>query len=200
MAEEEQLLVPLDEYLKVGLHIGTKFRTKFMSPFIYKVRQDGLAVLNVQEINRRLYYATKLMSQYNPEDILVVCRRENGWKAVKMLNKFTGIKIFAGRYPPGILTNPNLDRFIEVKLIMVVDPWPDKNALNDASRLGIPVIALCDTNNDTNNIDLVVPCNNKGKKSLALVFWILTKEYLKAKGKIKSDKDFKATIDDFTQE
>ncbi len=200
MAEEEQFLVPLDEYLKVGLHIGTKFRTKFMSPFIYKVRQDGLAVLNVQEINRRLSLAAKLMAKYNPEDILVVCRRENGWKCVKMLNKFTGIRIFAGRYPPGILTNPNLESFMEVKLIIVADPWPDKNALSDAARLGIPVIALCDTNNDHSNIDLVIPCNNKGKKSLALIFWILTKEYLKAKGKIKSDSEFKAIIDDFTQE
>lgn len=200
MAEEDQLLVPLDDYLKVGLHIGTKFRTKFMSSFIYKVRQDGLAVLNVQEINKRLSYAAKLMSKYDPEDILVVCRRENGWKPVKMLNKFTGIRIFAGRYPPGILTNSNLENFIEVKLIMVTDPWPDKNALFDAAKLGIPVIALCDTNNDASNIDLIIPCNNKGKKSLALVFWILTKEYLKAKGKIKLDSEFKATIDDFTQE
>ncbi|MEK6974367.1 MAG: 30S ribosomal protein S2 [Nanoarchaeota archaeon] len=200
MAEEEQLLVPVDEYLKVGLHIGTKFRTKFMSPFIYKVRPDGLAVLNVQEINKRLDLAAKMMAKYEPDDILVVCRRENGWKPVKMLSKNTSIKIFAGRYPPGILTNSKLDSFMETKLIFVADPWPDRNAINDAAKLGIPVIALCDTNNDSSNVDLVIPCNNKGKKSLALIFWILTKEYLKAKGKIKEDSEFKATIEDFTQE
>ena len=200
MPEEEQLLVPLDEYLKVGLHIGTKFRTKFMSPFIYKVRPDGLAVLNVQEINKRLDLATKMMAKYNPDEILVVCRRENGWKPVKMIHKHTGIKIFAGRYPPGILTNSSLKNFMETKLIIVADPWPDRNAVNDAARLGIPIIALCDTNNDAASVDLVIPCNNKGKKSLALIFWVMAKEYLKSKGKIKEDSEFKATIDEFTQE
>jgi len=197
---EENLLVPLEEYLKVGLHIGTKFKTKFMEPFICKVRPDGLAVLNVQLINERLAMAANLMGQYEPDEILVVCRRENGWNAAKLFSKLTGIKTFAGRYPPGILTNPNLENFTEVKLLFVTDPWPDKNAVEDASKLGIPVIALCDTNNEANNLDLMVPCNNKGKKSLGLVFWILAKEYLKVKGKIKSDKDIEIPLDEFTAE
>jgi len=197
---EEKLLVPLEEYLKVGLHIGTKFRTKFMEPFIYKVRPDGLAVLNVQLINERLGMAANLMSEYEPDEILIVCRRENGWNAAKLLSKLTGIKTFAGRYPPGILTNPGLENFMEVKLLFVTDPWPDKNAVEDAAKLGIPVIALCDTNNEANNLDLIVPCNNKGKKSLGLIFWILAKEYLKAKGKIKSDKDIGISLDEFTAE
>ena len=197
---EEKLLVPLEEYLKVGLHIGTKFKTKFMEPFIYKIRPDGLAVLNVQLINDRLARAATLMGQYESDEILVTCRRENGWAAAKLFSKLTGIKVFAGRYPPGILTNPGLEKFMEVKLLFVADPWPDKNAVADAAKLGIPVIALCDTNNEANDIDLVVPCNNKGKKSLGLVFWILAKEYLKAKGKIEVDKDIGIKLEEFTAE
>jgi len=96
--EEQHSLVPQDEYLKVGLHIGTKFRTKAMMPFIYKVRPDGLSVLNVQKINERLELAGKLLSNYKPEDVLVVCRRENGWSAVEMFSKVTGIRSFTGRY------------------------------------------------------------------------------------------------------
>src|SRR3989338_4745106 len=196
MAKEEQdFLVPLEEYLKVGIHIGTKFRTKYMAPFIYKTRPDGLVVLNVQEIDKRIKLAANLLSQYKPEDILVVCRRENGWKAVKLFSKLTGIKVFAGRYPPGILTNPSLRTFIEARLILVVDPWPDKNIVKDAIKIGIPVIALCDTNNETNNLDLIVPCNNKGKKSLGLIFWILAREYLKSR-----NKEIKEKIDDFVDE
>ncbi len=195
MAEKEEFLVPLDEYLKVGLHIGTKYRTKYMAPFIYKTRPDGLVVLNVQEIDKRIKLAANFLANYNPEDILIVCRRENGWKAVNLFSKLTGIKTFAGRYPPGILTNPNLKTFIETKLLFIVDPWADKNAIKDAIKIGIPVIALCDTNNESNNIDLVVPCNNKGKKSLGLVFWILAREYLKAK-----KKKFDAKIEDFMDE
>ena len=170
MAEEEQFLVPLDEYLKVGLHIGTKFRTKFMSHFIYKIRSDGLAVLNVQEIDKRIKIAVNFLSKYKSECTLVVCRRENGWKVAKLFSKVTGIKVIAGRYPPGILTNINLKNFIEAKIILVTDPWPDRNVVRDAAKLGIPIIALCDTNNDAAEIDLVVPGNNKGKKSLALFF------------------------------
>lgn len=196
---EEQLLAPLDDFLKVGIHIGTKFKSKYMAPFIYKVRPDGLSVLNVQSINDRLKIAANFLSKYDPKDIVVVCRRENGWKSVKMFSKLTGIRCFAGRYPPGILTNKDLETFIETKLILVVDPFQDKNVINDAKQLGIPIIALCDTNNESNNIDLVVPCNNKGKKSLGLIFWIITKEYLKFRGMMKEN-EFKATIDDFSEE
>ena len=194
----DNLLLPQELLLSAGVHIGTRVKTKYMEPFIYRVRPDGLAVLNVQKIDRRIDVAAKFLAQYNPEDILVVCRRENGWKAAKLFSKLTGIRVFAGRYPPGILTNPALENFTEAKIMLVTDPWPDKNAINDAIRVGIPIIALCDTNNTANNVDLIVPCNNKGKKSLGLVFWILTKEYLKHRGLIKKDEDLKVTVDDFT--
>ena len=198
MTETEQYLVPVDEYLKVGLHIGTKFRTKAMSSFIYKIRNDGLSVLNVQKLNERIEFAAKLLSYYKPEEITVVCRRENGWVALEMFTKYTGIRVFTGRYPPGILTNTNLDKFIETKLILVGDPFPDKNIVDDAARVGIPVIALCDTNNELANVDLVVPCNNKGKKSLGLVFWILAREYLKLRGIIKDYNEFAGKLEDFS--
>ena len=196
----EQLLVPQDVYLKAGIHIGTKFRTKYMEPFIYKTRPDGLSVLNLQRIDERIRVAVKFLANYASEDILIVSRRENGWKALRAMKKLTGIKVFAGRYLPGTLTNPALDNYSEAKVLMVTDAWPDRIAIADAIRMCIPVISLCDTNNQTNNIDLVVPCNNKGKKSLGLLFWILTKEYLKVKGVIKSDSEFKETVEDFTEE
>ncbi len=197
---EKKLLVPLDQYLKVGIHIGTKYRTKYMEQFIYKTRPDGLAVLNVQKVNDRIATAAKFLSQYEPQEILVICRRENGQKPARLFSKLTGIKAFAGRYPPGILTNPNLEGFIEPKILIVIDPWPDKNAIQDALKVGIPVIALCDTNNESNNIDLVVPCNNKGKKSLALFFYILAKEYLKHRKIIKKDSDLKEKFEDFVED
>jgi len=196
----EELLVPQDVYLKSGIHIGTKFRTKYMAPFIYKIRPDGLSIMNLEEIDRRLKIASKFLAQYNSEDVIVACRRENGWKAVNLFGKATGIRTFIGRYPPGTLTNPNLKTYTEAKLIFVVDPWPDKNIVDDAARVGIPVIALCDTNNQSNNVDFVVPCNNKGKKSLGLIFWILAREYLKSKGVIKSEEEFKYTLDEFSEE
>src|SRR3989338_8045528 len=163
MAEEQEVfLTPLENYLKVGLHIGTKFRTKYMAPFIYKVRPDGLAVLNVKKIDERIE--------------------------------------IAARYRPGLLTNPALEDFKEIKILFVTDPWPDKNAVMDAVRTGIPVVACCDTNNESNYVDLVVPCNNKGKKSLGLMFYLLGKEYMKARGTIKSEEELSIPLEEFIKE
>jgi len=197
--ETQQLLVPNEEYLKSGIHIGTKFKTKYMGNFIYKTRPDGLTVLNVQQIDARIRVMTSFMSQFAPNEIMVVARRENGWKAVKLFGELTGAKVFIGRYPPGILTNIQLKKFTEVKLIVVTDPWPDRNAVDDAIKSGIPVIALCDTNNQSNNIDLVVPCNNKGKKSLGLLFWLVTKGYMENRGLVNKG-GFTKTLDDFSDE
>lgn len=193
-------MVPRDVYLKSGIHIGTKFRTAYMEQFIYKTRPDGLSVLNLQKIDERIKVAASFLVQYNPQDILVVCRRENGWKAVELFGKLTGVRVFAGRYPPGILTNPNLEEYTEAKIVLVVDAWPDRNAVLDAVKVGVPVIALCDTNNQSNFLDLVVPCNNKGKKSLGLLFYILTKELLRLKGKLKDGEELPHKLEDFTEE
>lgn len=197
---EEGYLVDTKLYLKSGIHIGTKFRAKQMSSFIYKTRPDGLSVLNLEKINKRLRLVAKLLSKYSPEEVLVISRRENGWRAVKLFGKATGCRFFAGRYPPGILTNPTLETFTETKLILVTDAWPDRNAVLDALKVGIPVVALCDTNNQINGIDLVLPCNNKGKKSLGIAFYILAKEYLKARGAIQMDEQMPVSVDEFTAE
>ncbi len=198
--EQETLLVPMKDYLKAGIHIGTKFKNKYMMPFIYKIRPDGLSVLNLQTIDQRLSIAAKFMARYDPEDILVVSRRENGWRVIKKFSEVTGCRSYPGRYPPGILTNPSLRNYVEIKLLLVVDAWPDRNAIADARKKGIPIIGLCDTNNQSNNLDLVVPANNKGKNSLGLIFYILAKEYLKELGKAKSDEDLPFKVEDFIEE
>lgn len=200
MGEQEMLLIDTNEYLKSGIHIGTKFKTKYMSEFIYKTRPDGLSVLNLKKIDERISLAANLLLQYNPEDIIIISRRENGWKALKLLNKLTGIRVITGRYPPGILTNTNLETYSEPKLMFVCDPWPDKNAVDDAARMGIPIIALCDTNNQSNNIDLVVPCNNKGKKSVGLVFYLISREFVRRKGMLASDQEFPNKPEEFMEE
>lgn len=198
--ETQQFLVPQDTYLKSGIHIGTKFRTKYMFPFIYKTRPDGLSVLNLQKIDARIRLTANILSHYEPQDILIVSKRENGWKAVKAFGRHTGTGVFAGRYPPGILTNPQLETYKEVKIIIVTDAWPDRNAIKDALQIGIPVIALCDTNNQANEIDLVVPCNNKGKKSLGIFFYILAREYLRSRKAIPADAEPPFPLEDFVEE
>ena len=117
-----------------------------------------------------------------------------------MFSELTGIRAFTGRYPPGILTNPKLKDFLEIKLLFVCDPFPSKNIIEDAAKIGIPVMALCDSNDNLKNVDFAVPCNNKGKKSLGLLFWILAKSYLKERGIIKEATEMKYKLDEFIAE
>lgn len=198
--DDSGYLVPVDQYLKTGIHIGTKFRTKDMAEFIYKTRADGLSILNLQKIDERIREATRQLSEFAPEDIIVVCRRENGWDLAKKMSQLTGIRVFTGRYPPGILTNIELENFTEAKVMVVVDVWPDRNAVADARRLGIPVFALCDTNNLTHDVDFVIPLNNKGRKSLGMFFYLLAREYMTNRNMIQKAEEFPAKIEDFVSE
>jgi small subunit ribosomal protein S2 len=196
---EQELLIDNDTYLKAGIHIGTKFKTADMARFIYKTRSDGLSVLDVSSVDDRLRTTANLLSNYKPEDILIACRRESGWAAVKKFAEVTGAQFYDGRYPPGILTNPELDNFVEAKVLVVCDPVPDKNAMKDAKIVGIPVVGLCDTNNKAGDLDLVVPCNNKGRKSLGLLFYLLAKEYTDMRDLIPR-KDWDYEVEDFIEE
>ena len=198
--ENQQLLVPLEMYLKAGLHIGTKFRTKFMRQYIYKIRPDGLAVLNVQEVNKGLQQAGEFLAKFEAEKMLVVGKRENSWKAIKMFSKLTGIKYHVGNYNSSIFTNPTLKNFIEPEVILCADPFPDKEVIKKGAQAGATIVALCDTNNEGAHVDVIVPCNNKGRKSLGLSFWILAREYLKGRGLIKGDEDMKAKVEEFIED
>jgi len=199
MAETEQLLVPRKEYLIAGIQVGTTHRTRDMEDFVYKVNPTGLAILNIHRIDTRLKLAGALLAKYEPQDILVVSRRENGWKAVKQFAKATGVRIYTDRYPAGVLTNPGLETFTEPRIVMITDPWPDKNAVHDAITAGIPIIALCDSNNDMRNVDLLVPCNNKGAKSLGLIYWILANQYLHERGLLPKKKELEIPVKDFQE-
>ena len=187
--KQEELLVPLEDYVKSGIYLGTRVITSFMKSYVYRRRPDGLATINTKEIDDRLRMAIEFLSRYEPEEILVVCKREAGWKAAELFGKLTGVKVFTKKYPSGVITNAKHPEFFEPALMFMVDPWLDKNPLKDASKLNIPIISLCDTNNLTSFIDLIVPCNNKSNKSIGLVFWILARELTKKKGiKVKIPK------------
>ncbi len=198
--EEKKLLVPEEMYISCGVEIGTQQKTAHMGPFIAKVRNDGLYLLNIEESDYRIQRAGKLLASYEPSKVLAVAIRQYAQKPIMKLAESTGITAMPGRFLPGTLTNPLSDNFLEPDIILINDPVGDHQALKEAVKVGIPVIALCDTNNETKYIDWVIPVNNKGRKSLALVYWLLTREILKHKGEIKSDEEFNISVEDFEAE
>ena len=198
--EEEGMSIPEETYMTSGAHIGTRQKTADIKNFIYKVRNDGLYIIDVKKTDERIKTAAKLLIKYDPSNILIVSVRQYGQKPIKKLAEHTGIQVLDGRFRPGTLTNPNAKGFLEPELLIVTDPLADAQALHEAENIGIPVVGLCDTNNETKYLDLVIPTNNKGRRALALVYWLLTRAILKEKGKIKSYDSFKATVEDFEAE
>ncbi|MDY6965932.1 MAG: 30S ribosomal protein S2 [Halobacteriota archaeon] len=175
-------LIPVEDYLVAGMHIGTHQKTKDMRKFIYQARPDGLYVLNVQTTDERIRTVAKFLNRFNQSAILVVSARQYGFVPVEMFAKVTGAKYITGRFIPGTLTNPAYEDYVEPDVLLVTDPIGDAQAVSEGINIGVPVVGLCDTNNLTSNIDIVIPTNNKGRKALAMVYWLLAREVLKERG------------------
>ncbi len=188
------LLVPLEDYLTNGVHVGLSYKAKDMKDFIYKVRADKLCVFDVKKIDERLGVAAKFIARYNPDDVLVVSNRIYGRKPIEKFAKYTGCQAITERFVSGTLTNPKIESYVEPKLLIVTDPFSDQQAIKEASSSGVPVIAICDSNTRVKGIDLVIPSNNKGKNALALIYWILTREVLKERG---GKEKFNAPLEEF---
>jgi len=180
------MLIPLEEYVKSGIYLGTKVVTPDMRPFVYRRRADGLAIFNTDLIDEKMKEGIEYLSQFEPGDIILVCKREAGWKAANMFSNLTGIKVFTKKYPAGILTNTELPNFFENKLTIITDAWLDKNALKDTLKVNKKVLMICDTNNPAKGADKIIIGNNKSAKSLGVIFYLLARGYCKAK-EIKAD-------------
>jgi small subunit ribosomal protein S2 len=176
------MIIPLEEYVKSGIYLGTKVVTPDMKPFVYRRRADGLAIFNTDLIDEKIKEGIKYLAKFNAEDIILVCKRQTGWKAAKKFGEIAGIRTFTKKYPAGILTNTQLPDFTEDELTIITDHWLDKNALNDTLKSGKKVLMICDTNNFSKGADKVIIGNNKSEKSLGVIFYLLTKGYCKEKG------------------
>ena len=166
--DEADLLIPVEDYLAAGVHIGTQQKTKSMERFIHRVRTDGLYVLDVSTTDQRIRTAASFLANYNPEQILVASSRQYGRFPAEKFADAVGARARTGRFIPGTLTNPDYDGYIEPDVVVVTDPIGDSQAVKEAITVGIPVIAMCDSNNTTSNVDLVVPTNNKGRRALSV--------------------------------
>ena len=184
-----------EQYLSAGMHIGMKQQTKDMKRFIYKIRDDGLAVLDLQTIDNRIKMAANFLKDYNK--IMAVSRKGVGQKPVKMFAEAVGAKAVIGRFLPGTITNPSFKGYYGPDVLVVTDPLVDKQAVAEAMKMRIPIVALVDTFNELTSVDVAIPVNNKGRRALATVYWMLAKELLKSNGTIKEDSDFKMKPEDF---
>jgi small subunit ribosomal protein S2 len=190
-----KLLIPRKDYLASGICFGAKTKTKDMREFIYKTRPDGLTILNLKKIDERIRITARFLSRN--KNILVATRKKIAKEAVEKFSEIVNAKAFVGRFLPGTLTNPNSEYFYEADVVFITDPLTDKRALQEAVKARVPIVAICNTSNETKYVDLVIPANNRGRKSLAMIFYLLAREILKERGEIKSDEEFKYKLEDF---
>lgn len=195
--EEKELLVPSDLYKKAGVVYGTQICTKYMRQFVYKVLPDGFYLLDVRKTDERLRIAARFLSSFDPTKIAVVATRIYAHKPVTSMCEKLGCKAIVGRIPPGIFTNPKLEEYFEPEVVVVTDTRTDRQALEEASRIGVPVVALADTDSRVEDVDLVIPVNNKGRRSLALIYWLLTREIMRYRGLLQPGQEPNFTYEDF---
>jgi small subunit ribosomal protein S2 len=202
MAEEvketkEEILADQNDYLSAGIHIGTRTQSPGMKRFIYKIRGDGLYRLDIKTIEKRIRLATATLATYKPDEIVVTASRVYAIAAAEKFAEIIKAKFIKGRVNPGIFTNPNREDFMEPKVILISDSRNEKQAIKEASKINIPIIAVTDTDNSTKFVDVVIPANNRGRKSLAFVYYLLAREFQKAAGVIKTNEEFQYKIEDF---
>jgi small subunit ribosomal protein S2 len=196
-SSDEELLLPQDTLLSAGIHIGTRMKTQDTNQFIYRVRPDGLYVLDIKKTDERIRVAAKFLARFDPAKVVAVAARLYGRDPVEKFCDVTGATPVLGRFIPGMLSNPIYPKRIEPGVIIVSDPKADAQAVKEASIMGIPVIALCSTDNEFRDVDLVIPTNNKGRRALAIIYWLLTRQIMREKGEIPADGDISLSIDDF---
>jgi small subunit ribosomal protein S2 len=183
--------------LSTGIRVGTPIKTKFMASFITRANPEGLYILDISKTLARIDVAAKFIGRTNISNVAVTSSREYGKTPIEKFCELTGARGIFGRFMPGTFTNPSLPKYLEPEIVIVTDPQADEQAVLEATRAGVPVIALSNSDNITSKVDVVIPTNNRGRKALATVYWLLTKEVLKKQGKIKSDSEMPLAIDDF---
>lgn len=197
MSEQPEVIDIKKKVISTGIRVGTQVKTKFMKQFIENASPEGLYMLNIDMTLEKIKTCAKFINRVGAENIIACSGRQYAGIPIEKFCEMTGAKQLLGRFMPGTLTNPSLPYYIEPKLILISDPEVDVQALIEATNAGIPIIGIANTDNVTSKLDVIIPANNRGRKSLATIYWLLVRQILIEKGELKENESMKYEIDDF---
>jgi len=184
--------------LAAKCHLGFTNCNYQMAQYVFKRASSGAHVIDIQKIWEKIMLAARVCAAVdNPQDISVISAKEMGQRAIIKFAKFAGASTVNGRFSPGTFTNHSQAGYREPRLIIVTDPSVDHQAVREASYVNIPVIALCDTDSDLKYVDVAIPCNNRAPHSIGLVYWLLSREVMRLKGKLSRNEDWNVMPDLF---
>jgi small subunit ribosomal protein S2 len=197
MSEQTEAMDIKKKILSTGIRVGTNVKTKFMVPFITQASPEGLYMLDLDITIEKIKTAAKFINRLGTDNLIVCSGRQYAETPIEKFSEMLGAKKLLGRFMPGTLTNPSLPYYIEPKLVFISDPQVDEQAIIEATNAGIPIIGIANTDNLTSNLDVIIPANNRGRKALATVYWLLVRQILIEKGELKENESMKFDIDDF---
>ena len=197
MSEQTEISGIKKKVLSTVIRVGTSVKTKFMRQYITESSPEGLYMLNIDMTLERIKTAAKFINRMDIKRVIVCSGREYANTPIEKFCEMTGATMMLGRFMPGTLTNPSLPFYTEPQIMLISDPQVDSQAVIEATNAGVPVIGVSNTDNLTSKLDLVIPANNRGRKALATVYWLLAREILIQKGELTEDQDMKYEIDDF---
>jgi small subunit ribosomal protein S2 len=197
MSEQTEMSAIKKKVISTGIRVGTNVKTKFMRQYITESSPEGLYMLDIDITLSRIKTAAKFISRKDIKRVIVCSGREYATTPIEKFCECTGAIMMLRRFMPGTLTNPSLPFYTEPHLLIISDPQVDSQAVTEATNAGVPVIGISNTDNLTSKLDLVIPANNRGRKALATVYWLLAREILIQKGELTEDQDMKYEIDDF---
>jgi len=187
-AEHEEIKKKI---LTTGIRVGTEVKTKFMIPYITQANPEGLYLHDFHITLHRFQTPARFIKKFDIKKVIVYSGRSYATTPIEKFCELTGAEKMLGRFMPGTLTNPSLPYYSEPKLIIISDPQVDAQAITEATNAGIPIIGIANTDNVTSKLDLVIPANNRGRKSLATIYWLLAHEIL------QDSETMKYEIEDF---